>query len=361
MRILYDGYIFFLQKAGGINRYFRELITRLPSSARPTIYGSRKPALHLPSHPNLRWKTPPHFAGLLRTPLGWWSSSFDVFHPSYYHLTRPFDWRSLRKPVVLTVHDFIFSKYAHRYERSGKLLRDQEAAIRRADFILCVSHSTRADLLERFPDCEGRSVVTHLASNLPALGDSPCPHNRPYFLFVGARAFYKNFDLAIRAVELLNKCGREVDLLVAGPPWKDEEKKSLAERGADRFVKLFEFPPDETLASLYTHCVALIYPSEYEGFGLPPLEAMTQGAPVLALRTSSLPEVVGDGGILIDPQSATGEAFASAAAELLESALRREALSRAAIKQSRKFSWDRAALETYSAYRHVAGEKPRVL
>lgn len=361
MRILYDGYIFFLQKAGGVNRYFREIITRLPAPVRPTIYGSHKPALHPPSHPNLRWKTPPRFADLLRTPLGWWSTSFDVFHPSYYHLTRPFDWRALRKPVVLTVYDFTFSKYAHRYERSEKLLRDQEAAIRRADIILCISHSTRADLLERFPDCEGRSVVTHLASSLPAPISIRCPHDRPYFLFVGARAFYKNFDLAVRAVELLNKCGHQVDLLVVGPPWKDEEEKSLAEQGADRFVKLFEFPPDEILVSLYSHCVALIYPSEYEGFGLPPLEAMTQGAPVLALRTSSLPEVVGDGGILIDPQSATGEAFAGAAGELLESVPRRETLSRAAIEQSRKFSWDRAALETCAAYRHVAGEKPRVL
>ena len=355
MRVLYDGYIFFLQKAGGVNRYFHEIIARLPTSVRPTLYGSHRPALHPPCHPNLRWKTPPRLAGLVRPALRWWSSSFDVIHPSYYHLTHPFDWSSLRKPVVLTVYDFVFSKYAHRYERSEKLLHDQEAAIRRADIILCISHSTRADLLERFPDCEGRSLVTHLASNLPPPGDSPRPHGKPYFLFVGARVFYKNFDLAVGAVEILNRCGHGVDLLVVGPPLTGAENMRLVERGADRFVKLFEFPPDEVLASLYAHCVALIYPSEYEGFGLPPLEAMTQGAPVLALRSSSLPEVVGEGGILIDPRSATSEAFAGAAGELLESELRRETISRAAIERSRKFSWDRTASETYAAYLRAAG------
>ena len=353
MRILYDGYIFSLQRAGGVNRYFCEIISRLPEVARPTIYGINKPSLHEPRHPGIRWRTPPPFAGILRPAIQWWSSSFDVFHPSYYHLTSPLDWSDFRKPVVLTVYDFVFSKYATRYERSEKLLQAQAAAIRRANVILCISHSTRADLIERFPECEARSIVTHLASNLPPLVNVPRLHKRKYLLFVGARVFYKNFNLAVAAAKNLHESGREVDLVVVGPPWTEMEKKMLFEQGADQFVKLHEFPSDEILASLYAHCVALIYPSEYEGFGLPPLEAMTQGAPVLALRTSSLPEVVGAGGILLDPHSATGETFATAAAELLESPARREEISLAAIAQAGNFRWEQTASATCAAYQRA--------
>ena len=353
MRILYDGYIFSLQRAGGVNRYFCEIISRLPEAARPTIYCTNRPSLHEPNHPGIRWRTPPPLAEILRPAIQWWSSTFDVFHPSYYHLTSPFDWSSIRKPVVLTVYDFVFSKYATRYERSEKLLHAQSAAIRRADIILCISHSTRADLIERFPETEERSIITHLASNMPPAAEASRLHTREYLLFVGARVFYKNFDLAVEAVRHLNESGHSVDLVVVGPPWSDAERKLLSEKGMDCLVKLYEFPTDEILASLYAHCVALIYPSEYEGFGLPPLEAMTQGAPVLALRTSSLPEVVGAGGILLDPHSATGETFATAAAELLESPARREEISLAAIAQAGNFRWEQTASATCAAYQRA--------
>jgi len=354
MRIFYDGYINQLQKAGGVNRYFAEIISRLPAAAQSTLFGAVPPALHAPKHAGLRNISPPPLSRFLKTPIHWWTSSFQIVHPTYYHLTPPLEWSGIRAPIVLTVYDFVFSKFADHYERSGKLLEAQQEAIKRADLILCISHSTRADLLERFPECEERSVVTHLAANVPSAQDPARAHPKKYLLFVGARVFYKNFDLAVRSVQLLRENGEDVDLVVAGPPWTAAEKKFLAEQRAGDSVHLWEFPDDEKLAALYRDAEVLIYPSQYEGFGLPPLEAMTLGTPVLALKSSSLPEVVGEGGILVDPQEGSPEAFAAAAARILQDASFRNQLALAAKVHAAGFHWDRTAAETFAAYERVA-------
>lgn len=350
MKIFYDGYINRLQKAGGVNRYFAEIISRLPDSVRPTVFGEVKPSLHAPKHARLRHVSPPSFARHFKVPLAWWASSHQIIHPTYYHLTPPLEWTALRTRVVLTVYDFVFSKFAEHYNRSAKLLQAQQEAIKRADLILCISHSTRADLLERFPECEDRSVVTHLAAHVPPPRCESRPHAKRYLLFVGARVFYKNFDLAVRCVRLLRENGDDVDLAVVGPPWTDSERELLLREKADNFVTLWEFPDDEKLAALYRDAEALIYPSQYEGFGLPPLEAMTLGTPVLALKCSSLPEVVGEGGILIDPEEGSPEAFADAASRIIRSTQLRDKLSQAALAQAAKFDWDKTAAETFAAY-----------
>lgn len=355
MRIFYDGYIHQLQKAGGVNRYFAEIISRLPDAAHPTLFGAVPPALHAPKHARLRHVPPPPLSRFLKAPVHWWASSFQVVHPTYYHLTAPLEWSGIRAPVVLTVYDFVFSKFADHYERSGKLLQAQQEAIKRADLILCISHSTRMDLLERFPECEERSVVTHLAANVPPVQTTARAHPKRYLLFVGTRVFYKNFNLAVQCVQLLRESGEDVDLVVAGPLWTAPEKEFLAQQKAGDSIKLWEFPDDEKLAALYRDAEALIYPSQYEGFGLPPLEAMTLGTPVLALKSSSLPEVVGEGGILVDPQEGNAEAFATAAAQILQDATFRSQLAAAARAHAAGFHWDRTATETFAAYERAAG------
>lgn len=350
MKIFYDGYINRLQKAGGVNRYFAEIISRLPDSVRPTLFGEVKPSLHAPKHARLWHSSPPPFARLFKAPLEWWTSSYQIVHPTYYHLTAPLEWSGIRAPVVLTVYDFVFSKFADHYERSGKLLQAQQEAIKRADLILCISHSTRNDLLERFPECEDRSVVTHLAANVPPVKSTARVHPKRYLLFVGARVFYKNFNLAVQCVQLLRENGEDVDLVVAGPPWTAREKEFLAQQRAGDSVKLWEFPDDEKLAVLYRDAEALIYPSQYEGFGLPPLEAMTLGTPVLGLESSSLPEVVGKGGILVDPREGTPETFANAACSIIQNTKLRDNLSEAARTQAARFDWEKTAAETFAAY-----------
>lgn len=355
MRVLYDGYIYQLQKAGGVNRYFSELIRRLPEDFRPCLYSKSQPHLYPPEHRNFTRRAArdlPRWAS--------WAWPFvvpesDLIHPTYYHLTKPLRWGKLRQPVVLTVYDFVFRHYGHLYERSGKLLEAQAEAIRRADLILCISESTRSDLLEGFPECESRCVVTHLAATpLPEPADA-APHGRPYFLFVGARVFYKNFHLAVQGVAELRRQGFDVNLVVAGPGWSEQERNAYEGKQEYQFVCLRDLASDAQLATLYRHAAGLIYPSEYEGFGLPVLEAMTFGTPVIALRTSSIPEVAGEAALLLEPAEATPEAVANCARRLLTDSALRADLARLSAEQARKFSWDKTASETVAAYRQLVG------
>jgi glycosyltransferase involved in cell wall biosynthesis len=356
VKILYDGYIFHLQKAGGVNRYFSEIISRLPNEARPTLYGASRPGLFPPHHPRLVHRRPPPYADVLRSLFPLWTAGFDLFHPTYYHLTPPLEWKSLKTPVVLTVYDFVFWRYGHLYERSQKLLDAQDAAIRRADLLLCISESTRNDLLERFPECASRCIITPLASTISHGTGAPREHARPYFLYVGARVFYKNFQLAVDATRHLRNTHPDVDLLVVGPPWTEDEAQSLTRLHANQFVHLCGHVSDSQLEGLYEHAAGLLYPSEYEGFGLPVLESMARGTPVIALNTSSIPEVAGKGGILIDPSSATAETISSAAAKILENTDHREALAREATRQAEQFSWDLTARATLEAYKNLTSQ-----
>lgn len=359
MRILYDGYIYRLQKAGGINRYFSELIARLPPSATPVLYGCSHLPMQAPEHPRLVYRRTFPFGRYSEPFASAWSATFQIVHPSYYHLTEPLHWPRLRGAVVLTVYDFVFKRYGHLYERSSKLLAAQKAAIDRADLILCISNSTQKDLAEFHPEAAGRSRVIHLGTSKFAAGVAARNPTRPYVLFVGARVFYKNFCLAVRALSLARQKGCEVDLIAAGAPWTAAEKELLREERMENFTHLVEYPADADLAALYKGALCLLYPSEYEGFGLPPLEAMSLGTPVLALSRSSIPEVVGESGILIDPSDEPAEAFSAAIHQLLDDPSRRAALSALAQERAAQFSWERTATETFAAYQSLVGQHPQ--
>jgi len=356
MRILYDGYIYRLQKTGGINRYFQEIIARLPADFRPCIYGRAPSELNRPGRRQLRLARPFPFPSLTSSLAARWASRFDVVHPTYYHLSEPLDYRAIRAPVALTVYDFVFRRYGHLYEKSTKLLAAQKEAIDRADVLLCISRSTMDDLLEFHPGAAGRAMVIPLACpSMPApSAEAYSTHKKPYFLFVGARSFYKNFALAVRALSIVASTDSEMEMVVAGAPWNESEMKLLREEGLADRVRLLEFPRDEELANLYAGAVCLMYPSEYEGFGLPLLEALSNGTPVVALRASSIPEVAGPGGILIEPREATPETLADAVRQIHDSPSLRQTLVASGRRHLSSFSWERTAAATLRAYTEIA-------
>jgi len=370
MNILYDPYIFSLQKAGGINRYVSNLIERLPDTFHPFIFRKTENHLHVPSSANLKlfWLPPylSHSSWLLHAKL----RSIDIIHPTYYQLTPPFTWANIPGKVIVTVHDFIMARFAKRWAKSSVVISNQIAAIKRADHLICVSQATENDLLERFPECASKSSVIHLASSLARIfhtdgagGAAKMYEVRQesistdkysgqrYFLFVGSRSFYKNFYLTLQAFALLKKKNADLRLVVVGEVWNQEELEKIKQLGIFDSLDLIEYPNDHTLGMLYKDASALFYPSEYEGFGLPPLEAMSMGVPVIALKTSSLPEVVGSGGILIEPAHASAEALAEAASSLLDaSSETRNYFSLKAIEQASRFSWEKTVQETTALY-----------
>ncbi len=351
MNILFDTYIYQLQKVGGINRYFVEIISRLPESLHPFLFGKNSEQLLIPSHAKIKNFWIPKCLHISPTLLKWRMRSIDLIHPSYYHLGEPLSWANIPGNVVITVYDFVMMRFAERYPRSEKVIAAQKSAIKRADHIICISHSTRRDLLEYFPECESRSCVIPLAGSLstPQQGTKR-PFSNRYFLYVGGRTFYKNFTLTASAFALLLEKDKELRLVVVGDSFNDEEKKLLAELRIQDAVILVKHPDDQMLNLLYQHSFALLYPSEYEGFGLPLLEGMRMGVPAIALQTSSIPEVVGEGGVLIESHKATPAALADAAISLLESESFYHQLSQNAKQQALRFSWAYTVEETVKVY-----------
>lgn len=364
MRILYDGQIFNSQAAGGINRYFANLIGRLPPDFQPVITTYRVPEVNWPRHPHLRVEqfkifrperlayqmARPYFQNVARR------GHFQIAHPTYYHLLANQDIGGPGCPVVLTVYDMIYELLGDSvdFENHGFVVEAKRKAILKADAILCISQNTKRDLLELYPSVEPKITVTPLATELDegqAHGPHAVPEN-PYFLFVGARAGYKNFEVMLVALAQVAGSHPEVALCLVGSPLGEAEQRRLSELKLAGRVHHFSNIGDDHLAKLYRCAVALVYPSLYEGFGIPPLEAMACGTLVVASNTSSLPEVVGEAGLLFDPKKP--DELTAILESLLAQTEDREAMIARGRLQAAKFSWDEMAAQTVEVYLSVA-------
>jgi glycosyltransferase involved in cell wall biosynthesis len=364
VRIFYDGFIYDYQAHGGINRYFNELIARLPADATPmvsTYLGARE---NWPRHPRLRvvqskpfarW---PALAGLGRA---WMRLQVerqprDLVHPTYYQMHTPTELRRSRRPVVVTVLDMIHEVFAETLDPHGEMARAKAACVERADAILCISEHTRADLVARFPAVAERCVVTPLASSMEVEATAlaaATPPERPYFLHVGGREAYKNFPFLLRAWAKYHAARPDAQLVVVGRQWLAPERTLLAELRLEDSVVHRGEADDAQLAVLYRQSLALIYPSLYEGFGIPPLEAMRCGTAVLASDATCLPEVCGDAPLYFDPRDE--EALLAHLLAVTDSeAARRGCIERGAVRAA-LFSWDRTAAQTWDVYRRLAG------
>ena len=344
-RISLDCIIFGLQRFGGISNYWARLVDH--ASADMAINGT----LVVPRQVTFNefdaaWThrmTVVHegldarVARYLRAPV---SVAQDVFHTSYYRLPT----RRVGKYVV-SAYDFTYERY-----RSGlaRLVHSVQKfrSLERADAVLCISDSTRRDILEMCPRVDARKLhVVHLgvdrATYFPeSKAMQPALENT--VLFVGQRAGYKRFDLAIAAISL----SKRLSLGIVGPTLRADERETLHRALGERW-HAFGSVSNAQLRQLYSSANAFVFPSDYEGFGLPVLEAMACGCPVVAANTASLPEVGGSAARYAENQ--TGEAYASAL-QALESTDSRESSIRAGIARADQFSWSQTMRETFAIY-----------
>jgi glycosyltransferase involved in cell wall biosynthesis len=232
--------------------------------------------------------------------------------------------------------------------------------------VLCISEATRRDLLDYRPDLHpSRVVVTHLAAASyfrPDLREEAWPElkrkyglpDQPYILTLSTLEPRKNIAQVIRCYARLVAEGRIGDMrlvMVGTRGWKMESIFSELDRLGDlrERVVVTGFVPDGDLAPIYSHAAMFVYPSLLEGFGLPPLEAMQCGIPVITSNTSSLPEVVGEAGIQVSPNDA--DALCDAMARLVGDSEAHDRLARLSLERAAMFSWSRCARETVEAYR----------
>lgn len=230
-----------------------------------------------------------------------------------------------------------------------------------ADLIITISDHSRQHFLEIFPHYPAnRIVVTYPASRFSGHTDLPRPASLPplepdrFWLNVGTLEPRKNHRRLLQAYAHLRAQGLQTFPLVlaGGKGWlMNDLEKTLDELGLRQDVVLLGYVDDEALRWLYENCFAFIYPSLFEGFGLPVLEAMNLGAPVIASRVTSIPEIVEEAGILVDPLS-EGE-ISQAMLQLFRERQLREALKKKTVQQARKFSWQVAARAVMECYEEV--------
>lgn len=370
MRVFYDGFIFRAQKIGGIRRYFENLFTHFSAGieAHLSLMLPQEAVSPLPAQPTLhcvpRWMSNLSHGGrtLSRLCLRGFelASGCDVVHPTFYETLSGYPAgrrRRRRTPMVLTVHDMLDEIFASQLDPHGVLADTKRVAIEGADAILCVSQSTRCDLQTRYAIPDERIVVTPLAASLrePSSDGSdkgPLPA-RPYVLIVGNRDFYKNFDRALSAFARAHDTWPELTLGVCGAPFNQAETEWIQALKLADAIHHLGFVSDAHLASLYQNADALLYPSLYEGFGIPPLEAMACGTVVITSNRSSLPEVVGDAALLVDPESTDEIADALLGLRDLSDA-HRAALVTAGKNRAAEFSWTKTARVTADVYRALA-------
>jgi glycosyltransferase involved in cell wall biosynthesis len=365
LKVAFDHQIFSMQRYGGVSRYFVELASRLPSErvsqvsvVAPVYINNYLRVDSARSFTRGRYlpfdsKGVQRAAGLanrLAAPLAWSNINADVIHETYYAL-KPVGRASRR---VVTVYDMIHELFT---PEAKDAIAAKRAAISRADHVICISENTRSDLVRLYNvDPAGTSVV-HLGYSLTSeMGEIshhqevPQPGQRPSLLYVGNRGGYKNFVTLLRAFSS-SPILREFDLIAfGGSPCFPDEREEIKRLGITDRVR-FESGSDRALAGHYRAASAFVYPSMYEGFGIPPLEAMSHGCPVVCSNAGAIPEVVGDAGVYFDPNNSDELRSALeyvATNEGLQADLRMRGYRRISA-----FSWDRCAASTARIYRDI--------
>ena len=360
-KVLYDGMIFHRQKAGGINRYFQKLIDYLPEGIEPSMTLSKCPAQNFPKNKRLRlfvksFKLPKPFRKVSRAIRASRLETVrkhiapDLVHATYYDTLGGFERISNGPPFVVTVHDMTHEKFPELLDRRGRHAELKRRAIKKADAIICVSEHTKNDLLEMFPECESRTRVIYHATELGEVApdESMAKPDRPFVLYVGSRARHKNFGGLLRAFKIALSRDGELQLRTVGSEFSKSEKQTIQELGLEKHIINHGIVDDRKLARLYRLSLCFVYPSFYEGFGLPLLEAMSCETPVLAANNSCIPEVVRDAALLFDPNSKSD--LADAMTFLFRNPCVRDQLISEGRTRCKEFSWEKSAWQTLKTY-----------
>jgi glycosyltransferase involved in cell wall biosynthesis len=266
--------------------------------------------------------------------------------------------------LVVTVHDLAFEHFPDLFPRNWRLLYrlGLRAAVRRADAIVTPSRNTAEDLLSRTKVDPARLYVAPLAASLEVGALDPdgvlmrLKLRKPYVLFAGTLEPRKNLVRLVRAYRRVAATGLPHALVLVGPlGWHHEAlMREIALRGPGEIAMTGSLSPEE-LDAVYRGAEAFVYPSLYEGFGLPVVEAMARGIPTVASATSSIPEVAGDAALGVNPRSV--RELAKAIETILVDPELAERLSARGRKQAERFSWDETARLTLEVYERVMGTK----
>lgn len=275
---------------------------------------------------------------------------FDVFHPTFFDdYFLPY---LNGKPFVLTVHDMIPERYPQYFGKDDFQIVMKKKLAPLASAIIAVSENTKKDIIRILNIPEEKIHVIYHGCSFPMEGGN-AKYSFPYILFVGERGLYKNFSLFVRHVLPVLKHYREINIVCTGRPFDLKEKEMLNEYGVgDRFYHHW-VTNDYELFSLYHNAICFVYPSEYEGFGIPILEAYQAECPVLLNNASCFPEIAGDAAIYFNLDK-DGSDFANKVELLLSLSLEeRQSLIDKQKDRLKRYSWENSAKQMAAIYQSI--------
>ncbi len=369
MRIAYDYQAFSLQSYGGISRYFTCL-------AQGLIDLQQQVQVFAPLHRN-RYvgalpsgvvngrefiKFPPQSKGLFaiynqvvtKKKIANWQP--DLVHETYYSR---FGSAPKNCPTVITVHDMIHELFRGEFPALDNMTKLKRIAIERADHIICISENTKQDLMRLNGTPASKiTVVHHGFDQFGDRGAAPVKSSnaRPFLLYVGDRhQGYKNFAGFLRAVATSKKLLKDFEIVAFGSKrFLSTELALIQSLGfTDNQVKQVS-GDDALLGHYYRTAQAFVYPSQYEGFGIPPLEAMAHQCPVISANSSSMPEVIGEAAEFFTPSSMDDMRRAIEAVVYSES--RQDDLRKKGLARLPHFSWEKCSRETLAVYQSLLGQ-----
>ena len=349
-----------MQRHGGISRVFTEIAGVFASGAIPEVTISpigapvvNEHLLHdqrLAKAMGVRGTRSWQWAltrCMLRAP---WRGQVDVLHSTFYLRTRIRDYPKAKH--VVTVHDMIPELFPSTRMRLRYLTNKHHYALQ-ADQIICVSEATKADLLELYRDIQTPITVVHSGVSSEfntehAQSLKPAWLPEEYILFVGKRSGYKDCATLLRAFAQLAADHPRLELVLAGgEPFTRQEAQQCGELGIrDRVIQYTVAEAD--MPAVYAHAQLFVFPSRYEGFGLPALEAMACGTPTVLCRASALPEIGGEAARYFDPGDEA--ALAALIDEIIDSDTLRQAMRSAGLQRTASFTWERTARGVAEVY-----------
>ena len=371
MKVLYDHQCFVQQQYGGVSRYHYQLIKELSKlqnvEAKLSLkysnnfyitedksFGVKK---FFPNNKFYFKRTILDYINRVSTIPALKRGDYDIFHPTYYN---PYFLKYLNgKPFIIMAHDTIHETFPEIINLIDNTLDHKKATLYKARLIIANSQNTKNDLIQLYNIPPEKIEITYLAASInksQASASLKVDLPEKYILFVGNRDFYKNFNNFILAVEPLLKENKDMFLICAGGSlFTNEEKRFFQSKQLENKI-LYKAADDITLATLYTNALAFVFPTFYEGFGIPALEAMNCDCPVVMSNTSSLPEVGGDAAIYFDPNN-IDDMREKIESVIINKDLRNDLILEAKT-QRQKFSFEKTALDTKKIYEKLLNNSP---
>jgi glycosyltransferase involved in cell wall biosynthesis len=375
MNLVIDGLIYTKEAHGGISRLFSEILPRMcdldPSLTVALFTEKGCPLQPLPTHPQIAHRSVPRLDSYLRPRRVWkdvgakaeqvlrrcciGSGRSALWHSTFY--TLPHKWNGSQ---VVTFHDLGFQRLPQLFNQPYHEMHRQRMrrCLVEADVVITISKATSEDIQDYY-GIDGKKIrVTPLAcsTSFRVLESGALPRpvvtERPFILYVGHRMCYKNFDTLLEAYAGW-KLRKELDLVVVGgTSLSTQEQQMLVKLGVADQVHSAGHLDDGTLAQFYNQAAAFVCPSLYEGFGIPLLEAMACGCPVVSSRIPACLEVAGDCGVYFDPKSTDD---LQRALDIAVGEGRKSSRITKGLEKAREYSWDRTAQQTLDVYREAIG------